>query len=131
MAFVEEKLLNADDADRLLKWTLEAKALRIQLQQSKDEDTLEAWEDLNTKILDSLGTMQKRFKRQVDIDTAESISTTYSKYRQLVLDYLKTGNASLTPKITRAGVESMGYMEAIWEGQREQLHAHSRSRRGP
>ncbi len=121
--FVAAKLANADDVDRLLKWILEARAIRIQLQQTKDGDLLKEWEVLNDRLLDLAGQLRKRLTEPSDVEITDNLVASYSEYRNLVLEYLKTGEATLTPKIMKAGTDSMAYMDAIWKTQRDQLQS--------
>ncbi len=127
LVFRDDKLSKANEAQQLLKWALEAKALRIQLMHENTPATLNAWKELNRKILASTRQLRSRFTLEKNLVQADAILSTYQRYQELFLEYLENKRefqSELAEKITgvaAAGADSMREMQAINADQKAQL----------
>ncbi len=120
-AIIQEKLSKADDANRLVKFILEAKALRISMMQADDAETLSRWKDMNRKILDLNEDLRSRFKSEKNIRQAEVVLKRYREYESGFLRYLQTRNEYDKETLTKAAQASVQAILTIRSDQKAQL----------
>ncbi len=120
---LDDKMAKANDANRLLKWALDAKALRVALVTQKDADKLAKWKQINKDIIDLTNNLKARFKLPKNLEQADAILTRYGKYQQLFLDYLQSKQQDKLDAMIVAAGEAMAQILAISADQKAQLTA--------
>ncbi len=117
---VKDKIAKADDANRLLKWLKDCRALRIQMENGQTGH-LSDWKKLNKQIIDLAGDMKSRFKNPDNIKMAQSIIDKYSAYEKSFLNYLSTNSAIERQQLVKLGEEASQLMDDIRTSQKAEL----------
>jgi len=86
-AYLKEKVTNADDANRILKFALDAKAKRILLMHGNFE-LYDEWKEINKKVFDLTNKLKSRFKKTKCIKQADAILYNYKKYEIVVINFV-------------------------------------------
>lgn len=120
---VNDKLTKADDANRLIKYVLEAKSFRIMLTSGYGDATesLEAWEETNKKIFEMAEDLKARFHKTENIRQVEKILSNYREYESLMLKYMETRDFEDEQAMIKAAARAMEEIEAVRADQKEEL----------
>ncbi|KPA17371.1 methyl-accepting chemotaxis sensory transducer [Candidatus Magnetomorum sp. HK-1] len=86
--YLKEKIAIADDANRLIKYALDAKSKRILLMQGKFE-LFDEWKAINKKLFDLTHNMKSRFKKDKNIKQADVILHNYKNYENEVISFVE------------------------------------------
>ncbi len=119
-AAVQDKITKADDANRLLKWLKDCRALRIQMENGQTSH-LSEWKKLNKQIIELAGDMKSRFQNPDNIKMAQTIIEKYSAYEKSFLSYLSTSSSMERQRLVKLGEESSQMMDAIRSDQKQEL----------
>ncbi len=120
-AFLDDKITKADDANRLLKWFGDAKALRVALMGEDNAGKLAEWKKVNQAIFDLTRDLKARFKLQKNIDQADVILESYGAYEKLFLKYMETRKQKDLDTMLAAAAKAQEEMDAIRADQKAQL----------
>ena len=120
-AIIQEKVSKADDANRLVRFILEAKALRVSMMQADDAETLSRWKDMNRKILDLSENLRSRFKSEKNIRQAEVVLKRYREFESVFLRYLQARNEDDKETLIKAAQASVQAILSIRADQKAQL----------
>ena len=120
-AFLEDKLSKSEDAIVLLKWVLQARALRVGLMYDNNRENLNKWKSLNRQILDLTKDLKLRFKLKQNDDQANEIINSYEKYENYFLRYLKTKDIKDQAAMVTAASDAENEIKAIDIDQKRQL----------
>jgi len=118
---IKTTLKNADDADLLLKYALNAKSKRILLMQGNFE-LFEEWKGLNKKIFDVLDDMKSRFKLQKNIQQANTLLSNYQQYENEVISFIEKFKTE-KKSIEENGLLTLNAIEDIRQELKQQLQA--------
>jgi PAS domain S-box-containing protein len=119
--FLEDKLSKSDDAISLLKWILQARALRVSLMYKNDPAVLNEWKSINRQIFDLTRNLKKRFILKHNVEQAESLLSSYKIYENELLIFLKTKNEKDKISMINAAAEAEKQIKAIDSDQKRQL----------
>jgi PAS domain S-box-containing protein len=119
--FLQDKLSKSEDAITLLKWVLQARALRISLMQNNSPATLNEWKNINRQIFDLTRDLKKRFKLKLNDEQAERILSSYKVYENEFLNFLGSKNSKGKKSMIEAAAEAEKQIKAIDLDQKLQL----------
>lgn len=117
---VKDKITKADDANRLLKWLKDCRALRIEMENGQTGHISE-WKKLNRQIIGLAEDMKTRFHNPRNSKMAQEIVDKYSAYEKSFLNYLRTSNALERQKLVSLGHEASQLMNDIRINQKQEL----------
>ena len=117
---LNEKIKNANDANQLLLYTIEAKGYRLLLMEGK-LDVLDNWKALNQKIFDLTRDLRSRFTLEKNIKQADQILSAYQTYETRVLSFLQTQNSTEKDQLVKSAITAMNEMKNIQFDQMNQL----------
>jgi methyl-accepting chemotaxis protein len=120
-AFLQDKLEKADDAARLVRMVLTAKALRTGLMYNFDAGAFQEWQAVTQEIIDLTADLRRRFALERNVAQADVILESMQVYMNSFLQYLTTGGQTQTRALVAAAGRAVAEMEAIQEDQRAQL----------
>jgi len=120
-SFIEDKISKANDAILLLKMALEAKTIRVSLMTSFDEKDYGEWKEINSDIISLTKNLKKRFVLDKNIQQADLIIETYTKYMDLFKRYIKDKKNVNIEEVVQAAKTAMEEMESITKDQNDQL----------
>ncbi|CAN2041036.1 methyl-accepting chemotaxis protein [Candidatus Magnetomoraceae bacterium gMMP-15] len=118
---LHDKLKKADDANQLIKYTLEAKLYRI-LMMRGDLTIVDDWKKINQQIYGLTLDLKKRFKTEDNIKLADNIFNKYKEYEKTTLQFLKTGDDTSKNKLFEAAINIMKLMHEIRADQKSELN---------
>ncbi len=119
-AAVQDKITKADDANRLLKWLKDCRALRILIENGQTSH-ISDWKKLNKQIIDLAGDMKQRFSKPQNAKLAQDIIDKYTAYESSFLSYLSTNSALERQKLVALGEDASKLMDDIRNGQKKEL----------
>ncbi len=120
---IQDKVGKVADANQLLKWIFEAKALRIQLMQMEQTDPvmLAEWKKINQDVLSLAASLKQRFSREENIQQADALLDSYEKYQTLFLSYLENPQGMELDTLLDAAGQAITAVETIHANQQAQL----------
>ena len=119
--FAAEKLMNADDANLLLKFIMQAHALRVSLVYQYDETNLEEWKKAVEKITEKIKAMKSRFQSEENIQQADRILQELEAYTNALLLYLETREENDLNTLQEAARSIVAEIETIRSDQMDKL----------
>jgi methyl-accepting chemotaxis protein len=117
---LNERLSKADDANRLVKFLLEAKGYRLVLMEG-NTSVLSKWQSLNQKLLSLAADLKNRFTDPKNIQLASQIIVQYKNYENAVLNFLKSRNDADKNKILQAANATMNIINGIRQKQKQAM----------
>ncbi|MFP4584795.1 MAG: methyl-accepting chemotaxis protein [Desulfococcaceae bacterium] len=120
-AFLRDKLEKADDAARLVRLALAAKALRTWLMYDFDTEIFQEWQAIVQEIIDLTMDLRRRFTLERNVEQADMILESMQAYMESFLQYLATDGAVQSQALVRTAGRAVEEMEAIQADQRTQL----------
>lgn len=124
-SFLNEKLSNSDDANRLLKLFHEVKLMRIHLVKHYDVWSFEEWKAVSQELYDLASGLKSRLVLHAVVEKADQLLLKYADYRERTAAYIEAKPTVVNEKELRAIVdaefESMDLLEEIRSSQKEQL----------
>lgn len=120
-SFLKDKLEKAEDANTLLQYVSQARALRITLMYKNDSDVLKEWKLINGRIFELTRDLKSRFLLQKNIDQANQILESYKVYEDELLHYLKSQDENGRKTLVAAAQKAQEQISAIEADQKMQL----------
>lgn len=126
-AFLQDKISKADDANQLLKWTLDLKALRISLLNKEDTEVRVQWSSTLQKIIALNKALDARFKLQKNKQQSAQIEEALQKYERTFMAYLEQragtqeSQQQKLQNAVQAGINILASMKSMYELQKQQL----------
>ena len=122
--FVAENLTRADDANRLIKYILQARAIMVSLISEYDGETLEKWNRLGEKIRELTERMKSDMRLEHNVHRAERAGKYYGEYENALLGYLGDhGEVNNAEIMNAAMADAQKEADAIRADQKAQLRA--------
>ncbi|MCP4118098.1 MAG: chemotaxis protein [Desulfobacteraceae bacterium] len=118
---IEDKLTKADDANRLIKLVMDAKALRISLLFENDDQVRAKWKEVNRRILDETEVLKSKFKFDKNIRQADAVLESYRAYETATLAYLKGRTLSDKELMISSATAALREIQQIRADQKAQL----------
>jgi methyl-accepting chemotaxis protein len=119
--FIQDKMIKADDANRLHKLMMEAKTLRVSLMKEENQQVLGEWKAKNKEILDLTRDLKSRFKLEKNLKQADTILTDYKTYEEALLRFLGTRSEADKEAMLKSAATSMEEIQAVAADQKSQL----------
>jgi len=119
--FAAEKVTNADDANLLMKFIMQAHALRVSLVYQYDENNLEEWKKVVEKITEKIKAMKSRFQSEENIQQADRILQEFESYTNALLHYLETREENDLNTVNASAKIIVAEIEIIRSDQTEKL----------
>ncbi|MBF0451106.1 MAG: methyl-accepting chemotaxis protein [Candidatus Magnetomorum sp.] len=116
---LQDRLTKTDDTNRLIKYFLQAKSLRLLIMKG-ELDQVDSWKALNKQILQLTQNLKTRFISQRNVALTEIILEKYKAYEDEMINFIHFYQQSSQKVLASAGL-SMKEMEAIRENQKSQL----------
>ncbi len=103
----------SDSASQLIRWILEAKALRLSLMAENNPQTLRAWESKNQEILDLAAELKGRFSETDNQAACDSIIASNQAYMKAFRQYLDNPSDELSETAVKAAVAAVAMIEQL------------------
>ena len=121
---IKESISNYDQANRLLKYMLQAKALQVALLGGVvDDATLDQWKAVNTKVGRLAEALKSRFSQKEEIAQVERVIAAYGEYEKALLGFMETGTARDRSLVVEKSRAAMAEVETIRIDQKDRLSA--------
>lgn len=117
---VRDKLSKADDANKMVKYVLEAKGYRMVMMEG-NTSVLPEWKALNRKVIDLATHLKSRFTKPANIHQANQMIRQYQQYENAVLRFLKTGKDDDKKMMLQAANATVAAIGAIRQAQKKEL----------
>lgn len=120
-ARIKEKIMLADDANRLIKLILDAKALRISLVHESNAQNMAAWKETNGSVLDLAGDMKTRFTNETNITKIDAAIASYQAYEKAAVQFFENRSEQTRQVLIKEGSAFINYIQEIRGDQKAQL----------
>jgi methyl-accepting chemotaxis protein len=117
---MNDRLRKADDANRLIKYLLEAKAFRMVMMEG-NTSVISKWQALNRKLLSLAADLKNRFTDVKNIQQVNQIIVQYKNYENAVLSYLKSRNDDEKNKLLQAANATMRIINSVRQTQKQAM----------
>ncbi|KPA13513.1 methyl-accepting chemotaxis sensory transducer, partial [Candidatus Magnetomorum sp. HK-1] len=117
---INDKLSKADDANKMVKYMLEAKGFRMVLMEG-NTSVLPKWQELNRNLFTLASDLKNRFSNPGNIQQANQVIIQYKNYENAVLRFLKSGNPEGKTKMAQSAKATMDTLVAIRQTQKKEL----------
>jgi len=117
---INDKLSKADDANKMVKYLLEAKGFRMVMMEG-NTSVLSKWQEINRQLLNLASDLKNRFSKIANINQANKIIIQYRNYENAVLRFLKSGNQEDKVKMAQGAKATMDAIVSIRNTQKKEL----------
>ncbi len=119
---LKEKITLADDANRLVKLILDAKALRITLFYEYNAQNMVAWEEINERVLTLARNMKTRFINEANIKKIDAAISSYQVYEKNAVLFFENRSEQSRQILIKEALAVTSYIQEIRSDQKAQLN---------
>ena len=110
---INDAITEADDANRLVKYNLDAKAFQFKMMYAYTEQDFRSWQKINEKFFDLASNLKQRLEHAEDKEAVAKIISRYTEYRNTLIAYLKSKNQTDLQLAVRVGAETVEILDAL------------------